>query len=104
YVATTEQVRALHDALPAHLRVAVLLAAYSGLRIGEVLGLRVSDVDFMRGIVHPVQQRGGRPLKTPGCDAEIPIPREVANNLAASVARYGTDMMVTNGRGGSCSP
>ena len=32
YVATTEQVWALHDAMPARLRAAVLLAAFAGLR------------------------------------------------------------------------
>ena len=31
-------------------------AAFVGLRVGEVCGLRVTDVDFIRGIVHPRQQ------------------------------------------------
>jgi hypothetical protein len=56
YVATTEQVWALHDAMPDHLRVAVLLGAFAGLRVAEVSGLRVSDVDFLRGVVHPKKQ------------------------------------------------
>ena len=42
--------------MPEHLRVAVLLGAFAGLRIAEVSGLRVSDVDFTRGVVHPKQQ------------------------------------------------
>lgn len=67
YVATTEQVWAIHDAVPDHLRAAVLLGAFAGLRISEVAGgLRVADVDFMRGIVFPKQQAGGKPLKTDG--------------------------------------
>jgi integrase len=102
YVATAEQVKALHDVMPDHLKAAVLLGAFAGLRRGEVCGLRVSDVDFMRGIVHPKQQPDGAPLKNDGSCAPIPIPRNVANTLAASVARYGTDMVVTNGRGGPC--
>jgi integrase len=104
YVATTEQVWALYDAVPEHLRAAVLLGAFAGLRVAEVAGLRISDVDFLRGVVHPKQQWRGAPLKTPGCDAPIPIPRELTLLLSASVAKYGTDMMVTNGHGGPCSP
>jgi integrase len=50
YVATTEQVWALHDAMPEHLRAAVLLGAFAGLRLAETCGLRVSDIDFMRGV------------------------------------------------------
>lgn len=104
YVATTAQVWALHDAMPDHLRVAVLLGAFVGLRIAEVSGLRVSDVDFTRGIVHPVQQWPAEPLKTDGSDAEIPIPHDLALLLAASVQRWPGDMMVTNGLGGGCGP
>jgi integrase len=56
YVATTAQVWALHDAVSDHLRVAVLLGAFAGLRLAEASGLRVADVDFIRGAVHPVAQ------------------------------------------------
>jgi integrase len=99
YLASTEQVWAIHDAMPEHLRVAVLLGAFAGLRIAEVSGLRVADVDFLRGVVHPKQQWPARPLKTPGSDTAIPIPRDLALLLAASVQRYGGEMMVTNGAG-----
>ena len=85
--------------MPEHLRVAVLLGAFAGLRIAEVSGLRVADVDFTRGVVHPKQQWPGKPLKTDGSDQPIPIPRDLALLLAASVQRYGSDMMVTDGRG-----
>lgn len=104
YVATTEQVWALHDAMPAHLRVAVLLGAFAGLRVAEVSGLRVTDVDFTRGIVHPVQQWPNEPLKTEGSDAEIPIPNDLSLLLAASVQQFPGDMMVTNGFGKGCGP
>jgi integrase len=101
-VATTEQVWAIYDAMPDHLRVAVLLGAFAGLRISAVAGLRVADVDFMRGIVFPKQQAGGKPLKTDGSSQPIPIPKDLALMLAASVRKYGTDMMVTNGAGKPC--
>ena len=105
YVATTEQVWAIHDTVPDHLRVAVLLGAFAGLRVAEVSGLRVADVDFTRGVVHPVQQWPGKPLKTDGCDQPIPIPQDLALLLAASVQNYPSDMMVTNGPGTDrCGP
>ena len=37
YVATTEQVWALNDAMPDHLRAALLLGAFVGLRTAEVV-------------------------------------------------------------------
>ncbi len=49
YVATTAQVWALHDAMPDHPKVAVLLSAFAGLRVAECSALRVADVDFTRG-------------------------------------------------------
>jgi hypothetical protein len=41
---------------------------------GGLAALRVADVDFIRGIVHPVAQFGGKPLKTEGSDQPVPIP------------------------------
>jgi integrase len=99
YVATTEQVWAIHDAVPDHLRVVVLLGAFAGLRLAEVCGLRVADVDFIRGMVHPKRQWPDRPLKTEGSSQPIPIPRDLALLLSASVQKYGGDMMVTAGPG-----
>ena len=97
YVATTEQVWAIHDAIPEHFRPAVLLGAFAGLRVAEASALRVSDVDFTRVVVHPVRQWPDEPLKTSGSDAAIPIPRDLALVLAASVQKYPRDMMVTRG-------
>ncbi|MGV9481342.1 tyrosine-type recombinase/integrase [Gordonia aichiensis] len=101
YVATTEQVWALHDAIDDHMRVAVLLGAFVGLRVSEAAGLRVEDVDFMRGVVLPVQQWDGAELKTQGSSQPIPIPADLALMLAESVRRYPstTGMVVTNGLG-----
>jgi integrase len=99
YLATTEQIWALHDAMPERLRVAILLGAFAGLRVGEVCGLRIADVDFVRGVVHPVQQHGGAPLKTDGSCAPVPIPRELTLMLSASVAKFGSGgQMVTGER------
>jgi integrase len=60
YVATTEQVWALHDAMPEHLQAAVLLGAFAGLRIAEACGLRVDDVDlFAASSIRSANTAGG---------------------------------------------
>jgi integrase len=47
------QVWELYDLFPERIRLAVLLGALVGLRLGEACGLRPEDVDFMRAVVHP---------------------------------------------------
>ncbi|SUA73670.1 Tyrosine recombinase XerC [Nocardia otitidiscaviarum] len=85
YVATVEQIWALHDAMPEHLRVAILLGAFVGLRISEAAALRVEDVDLEHGMVYPQRQWPDRPLKTRASDTPVPIPQELADMLKASV-------------------
>ncbi|SFU09001.1 Site-specific recombinase XerC [Geodermatophilus amargosae] len=99
YVATTEQVWALHDAVPVHLRPAILLGAFVGLRTAEAVGLRVRDIDFLRGVVRPEQQGNGEPLKTETSRTLLPIPQELALKLSAAVTRWGGPYVVTDGTG-----
>ncbi len=47
-----EQMRAVRAALPTRYAILATLAAGLGLRQGEVFGLAVEDVDFLRGVVH----------------------------------------------------
>lgn len=101
YVATTEQVWALHDAFPEHLRPAVLLGAFVGLRTAEAVGLRTADVDFMRGVVHPTAQWPAEELKTETSRTAVPIPHELALELAAAVKRWGGEHVVTDGTDGA---
>ncbi len=54
---TPEQVKALADAISPRYRGAIVTLAGSGLRIGELLGLRKGDVDFLRGSVRVERQR-----------------------------------------------
>jgi integrase len=103
YVATTEQVWELYDLLPDRIRLAVLLGAFVGLRLGETCGLQVEDVDFIRGIVHPRVQYPAEPLKTkiPG----RPSPLSLAAELSAQVATYGRHVtLLTGADGGQLSP
>ncbi|SCZ65295.1 Site-specific recombinase XerD [Arthrobacter sp. UNCCL28] len=104
YVATTEQVWALHDAMPAGLQPAILLAAFAGLRIAEAVALRVSDVDFMRGIITPSIQYPGVELKTEESKNPIPIPQNLCLELSVNHSRWGSDTLVTNEWGRSISP
>lgn len=83
---------------------AILLGAFVGLRTAEACGLRVSDVDFMRGIVSPAVQWPGEELKTETSRTAVPIPAELSLALSAAVARFGGETVLTDGTGGPCSP
>jgi integrase len=86
YVATTEQVWALHDAMPERLRAAILLGAFAGLRCAEACGLRVPDVDFMRGVIRPVLQWPAEDLKTEISRTPVSIPQALALELSVRAA------------------
>ena len=85
YVATTGQVWALHDVMPPGLRPAVLLGAFAGLRISETCALRVADIDFMRGVIHPTVQWPAEELKTEMSRTAIPVAASLALQLSAAV-------------------
>ncbi|WP_235282364.1 tyrosine-type recombinase/integrase [Microbacterium sp. SA39] len=104
YVATTEQVWALHDALPEYFRPVVLLGAFAGLRVAEIAALRVSDVDFMRGIITPAIQYPGDELKTETSKTAIPIPADLALMLNANPVQWGSDTIVVGAFGRPVAP
>lgn len=104
YVATTEQVWALHDAMPPYFRPAVLLGAFAGLRTAEIVALRVEDVDFMRGVVTPTIQYPNNPLKTATSRTAIPIPQDLAVMLNANVVEYGSPTIVVGAFGRPIAP
>jgi integrase len=104
YLATTEQVWALYDEMPRRLRPAILLGAFVGLRVAEACGLRVSDVDFMRGIVHPAVQYPADELKTAASRTPVPIPSELALQLSAHVAAYPGETVLTTETGNQLPP
>lgn len=104
FVATTEQVWALHDVFPEHLRPAILLGAFVGLRVSEAAALRHSDVDYLRGIVAPAIQYPGEPLKSETSRTPVPIPADLATMLSLSAARFGAGNVVTDEIGRSTGP
>lgn len=99
---TVAQVRALTDATPDRYRAMVLVQAGLGLRIGELLGLRVADIDFLRRTVRVEHQAHGVtwalvPPKTDSSRRIIPLPSMVADALAAHLATHpaGPDLACT---------
>ncbi len=85
YLAITEQVWALYDAVPAGVRPAILLGAHAGLRLAEAAALRVEDVDFATGVVSPARQWLDEPLKSDASRTPISIPTEMAHLLAQAI-------------------
>ncbi len=72
-------VRRLWEELPERYRAVVLVAAGLGLRPGEVFGLEVADVDFLRRRVRVARQLDQHgvvaPLKRPARTAQCRYPR-----------------------------
>jgi integrase len=103
YVATTDQVWALYEAMPERLRAAVLLGAFAGLRLAEACGLRTGDVDFMRAVIHPAVQFPAEPLKTETSRTAIPVAQSMALELAAHVRQWPGETLLTGADGGQLS-
>jgi len=84
-----EEVAELARATPERHRALVLVAAYGGLRFGEMAGLRVRDIDFLQSratIEEAIVEVGGQlhrgPTKT-GPARRVTLPRFVTEALAA---------------------
>jgi integrase len=90
---TVAQVHALAEAMPARCRAMVIAQAGLGLRVAELLALRVEDVDFLRRTVRGEWQTSpdGKQRvvpKTPRSRRTLPLPGVVAEALAAHMAAY----------------
>jgi len=98
HVYAPREIEALAEAIGPELRPAVLLSAYGGLRGGEVAGLRVMDVDWLRSSVtirQAVRLVRGRAVigepKTKASRRTVAVPRFVveALNVEGAVATRG---------------
>ena len=89
-----ERVAAVTAELPDRYRIAVVLGAGLGLRQGEVFGLSVGDVDFLRGTVEVRRQvrqvRSRLVFGAPKANRTrtIPLPSSVRDLLAAYLAAF----------------
>ncbi len=93
---TVEQVQALADEIPAEYRALVVVGAGAGLRPGELFGLQLGDVDFLRKLVRverQVQQTTGHgtqvcPLKTRQSYRTVPVGEVVITALSEHVRQW----------------
>jgi integrase len=110
-VATVAQVAALAQAIDPRYRALVLVAAYSGLRLGELVGLRVKRVDLLHGrvtVAEQVTEIDGQftwgPPKTEAGRRTVTLPAVAAVALAEHLTIYsqpGPDGLVfTSAEGG----
>jgi len=110
---TTVEVDALTDAMDPRYRAVVLLAAYGGLRAGELFGLRAKRVDVLHRritIAETVVDVGGHlhfgPPKTRAGHRIVPLPQVAADPLGAHLATYARgpeDLVFTAPEGGPVS-
>lgn len=95
-VATVAEVAALADAMPQRLRLVVLLATWCQLRRGEILGLRIRNVDPLHGVLNIEQSRnfrrdGSSYVKSPKSIAgsrQISIPGHVVAELEDHLHKF----------------
>jgi len=83
---TVEEVQKVRDALDQRWRAVVTTLAGSGLRIGELLGLEVGDVDFLRRTIRVARQRTQANTITPTKGRRsrtVPVGQVVVDVLAA---------------------
>ncbi len=90
---TVEQVQVLAASMPLRNQAMVVTQAGLGLRIGELLALRLEDVDFLRRTARvewqivPKAKIRSEP-KTPRSRRTIPLPQVVADALAQHIAQF----------------
>lgn len=104
HIATPEQVAALAAAVGPTWEALVFTAAYSGLRRGELAGLRRGDVDLEHNLVAVARKLGEvngtltfSPPKTAAGKRTVGIPSFVARSLAVHIdlyALHGTEGLV----------
>jgi len=93
---TLEEIEDVREKLDERWRVIPLVLAGSGLRIGELLGLGVYDVDYLRREIRVERQRlqSGEiaPLKSKTSRRKVPVGKVVVDALTAHLRDYpGTD-------------
>lgn len=110
-VATPEQISALADAVGDHYRALVFVAAYGGLRWGELAGLQRRHVDLERGVVIVEQKlsevNGVLEIDAPKSEAgrrSVALPRvavdELAKHLVQRVDQRATSLAFASDQGG----
>ena len=91
---TVDQVMRLADAIDPRYRALVLVGAFGGLRIGELAGLQLGDIDPLRSLVRVRRTASdvrGRvivgPPKTTKSIRNLVLPRSITDQLVEHIAR-----------------
>lgn len=91
-VPTVEQVDAIRAAFVEQFRILPVFLAGTGLRIGELLGLQLGDVDFLRRTLRVERQRRQDgtlgPVKSKTSKRTVPIGKVVLDELALHLTIY----------------
>jgi integrase len=76
YLATEEETEPLKQCIGEreHLRAIILVAVNSGMRRGEILSLRWTQIDFIRGLIHLTNTKSGK-------GRDVPINSKVREEL-----------------------
>jgi integrase len=82
-ILTPQQVTAVAEAIRPKYRLAVYLAAYGQLRIGEIGGLRKDDIDYERRVIHV-----RRSVSTHGSKVEVGPPKSKASRRTVALPAW----------------
>lgn len=88
-VLTLEEIGKLAEALREPARTIFVLGILTSPRIGELLGLKLGDVDLERGILSvrsSVSRDEVGPTKTPGSERRFPLPEPIDHLIRAHLA------------------
>jgi integrase len=93
--ASTDEIRRLSDAIDARWRVMVLTAAYTGLRMGEITGLTVDQVNLLGRrltVTKQLTESNGHiefgPVKTQASRRTVTLPRFLCDHIAQHLTDY----------------
>jgi len=79
---TAEEIDKLYAISNTRLKIIILLGFRSGLRIGEILGIRRSDIDFSKKEIR-IMGKGGKESRMPVTDLALGLLEEYAQGLSA---------------------
>ena len=90
---TDEEVGKITAAAPEPFRTILSVTSVLGLRIGEVLALRVSDLDFARKIIRVRQSvdaatRNVQAVKSQASSADVPMPTQLEARLRSHLKKH----------------
>jgi integrase len=103
---TDEEVGKIIAAAPEPFGTILAVTAVLGLRIGETLALRVSDIDFTKNAIRIRQSvdaatRSVQAVKSQASSADVPMPSQLAARLRALVKKHDgkSELLFVNRRG-----